>query len=144
MMIRGVLELTTELPGDLLRRLAFEGYRASAEGEVVLVRDRGVAGPVDAALDDAVERIGLDVAGTRFFHGDREELLRLSEAARLVVASSREFRSLLEGRELPFRDPEEGLRALEHGPDAVPGVYSASGASKREKRREQLITAEVP
>lgn len=110
---RALIEISGTLERGPLRRLATAAYRASADGEIVLVVDDDVRGAVDSALDEAVARIGLDVRGVRYHAAADGDPVRLAADADLVVSSSAAFRALLDERGIACRSPEEGLRALE-------------------------------
>lgn len=126
---RALIELSGTLESGSLRRLVTTAYRASAGGEIVLVVDDAVREAVEAALDEAVPRIGLDVRGVRYHPADDDDLVRLAADAGLVVASSAAFRARLDQGGIACRSPEEGLRALEVAANVRAGASDPDAAS---------------
>lgn len=114
MRIAAVLEIAPESSGALPTGLLAAAYRASSVGYVMLVL-RGVS-------PQAVDRI-LDplVSSSRTWHlngvvyvdaRDEQFVCSAAKRARIVVASSDEFRAQLDAREIAYDDPRSAMERL--------------------------------
>jgi hypothetical protein len=132
MRIAAVLEIAPDSSGALPTGLLAAAYRASSVGYVMLVL-RGVSPQaVDRVLDPFVSSSrtwrlnGVVYADAR----DEQFVCSAAKRARVVVASSDEFRAQLDAREIPYADLRsamERLSELEPGsgvtiPPATPGL----------------------
>lgn len=143
-MMRGLIELSEDLPEEVLRRLVLAAYRASARGEVVLAVSPELVAPVESILDEAVATVGLDVSGVRFFRGDPEELFELARRAPLTVASSAVLRTKLTERGFTFSTPAEELHALQESPGVPEDASSPPHEDRRtDQRTRKLLTVEA-
>lgn len=134
MLIAAVLEISPESSGALPTGLLAAAYRASSVGYVMLVL-RGVSPQaVDRVLDPLV-------SSSRTWHlngvvyvdaRDEQFVCSAAKRARIVVASSDEFRAQLDAREIAYADPRtamERLSELERGvgvtiPPSAPAASS--------------------
>jgi hypothetical protein len=114
MRIAAVLEIAPESSGALPTGLLAAAYRASSVGYVMLVL-RGVSPQaVDRVLDPLV-------SSSRTWHlngvvyvdaRDEQFVCSAAKRARIVVASSDEFRAQLDAREIAYDDPRGGIERL--------------------------------
>lgn len=114
MRIAAVLEIAPESSGALPTGLLAAAYRASSVGYVMLVL-RGVSPQaVDRVLDPLV-------SSNRTWHlngvvyvdaRDEQFVCSAAKRARIVVASSDEFRAQLDAREIAYADLRSGMERL--------------------------------
>ena len=114
MRIAAVLEIAPESSGALPTGLLAAAYRASSVGYVMLVL-RGVSPQaVDRVLDPLV-------SSSRTWHlngvvyvdaRDEQFVCSAAKRARIVVASSDEFRAQLDAREIAYDDPRSAMERL--------------------------------
>ena len=114
MRIAAVLEIAPESTGALPTGLLAAAYRASSVGYVMLVL-RGVsAQAVDRVLDPLVSSSrhwrlnGVVYVDAR----DEQFVCSAAKRARIVVASSDEFRAQLDAREIPYADLRSAMERL--------------------------------
>jgi hypothetical protein len=114
MQIAAVLEVAPESSGGLPTGLLAAAYRASSLGYVMLVL-RGISPQaVDRVLDPLVSSSRNWRLNGVIYVDARDEQFVCSAAkrARVVVASSDEFRAQLDAREIPYADPRSGMERL--------------------------------
>ncbi len=135
MRIAAVLEIAPESSGALPTGLLAAAYRASSVGYVILVL-RGVSPQaVDRVLDPFVSSSpnwrlnGVVYVDAR----DEQFVCSTAKRARIVVASSDEFRAQLDAREIPYADLRcamERLSELEQGVGvAIPPAASVASVA---------------
>jgi hypothetical protein len=111
MRIAAVLEIALESSGELPTGLLAAAYRASSVGHVMLAL-RGVsAQAVDRILDPLVSSSRNWRLNGVVYADARDEQLVCSAAtcARVVVASTDEFRAQLEARGIRYTDPRNAM-----------------------------------
>lgn len=139
MQIAAVLEIAPDSSGALPAGLLAAAYGASSVGYVMLVL-RGVSPQaVDRVLDPLVSSSrNWRLSGVVYVDArDEQFVCSAAKRARIVVASSDEFRAQLDAREIAYADPRsamEQLSELERGvgvtiPPAAPGLSVAPAAA---------------
>ena len=114
MQIAAVLEIAAESSGGLPTGLLAAAYRASSVGYVMLVL-RGVSPQaVDRVLDPLVSSSRNWRLNGVIYLDARDEQFACSAAkrARVVVASSDEFRAQLDAREISYTDVRSAIERL--------------------------------
>ena len=114
MQIAAVLEIAPESSGGLPTGLLAAAYRASSVGYVMLVLREISPQAVDRVLDPLVSSSRNWRLNGVIYVDARDEQFVCSAAkrARIVVASSEEFRAQLQAREIPCTDPDTGMERL--------------------------------
>ena len=112
MAIGALIEITGRLQREVLERLALAAYGSALHEPNALAVPRALRPRVEAMLDRAVDRFGVDGPGVFFLDPEDDLALEAARAADLVIASSLHFRLRLEARAIPHHSPEEGLRIL--------------------------------